>query len=80
MNRDTLHSLIDRIPEREITAAGLFLQYLAAHPAYRSAMSAPPDDEPVTPADRQAFQRANDDVQAGRLVSHEEVLREFGLE
>jgi hypothetical protein len=29
MNRETLHSLIDRIPEQEITAAGLFLQYLA---------------------------------------------------
>ncbi len=42
-------------------------------------MSAPPDDELVTPSDHKAFHLATDDVNAGRVVSHDQVLREFGL-
>jgi hypothetical protein len=79
MNREILHSLIDRLPDQEIGAAGRFLQYLASHPAYRAALSAPADDEPVTEADVNAFERVTKDLKAGRTVSHEEVLREFGL-
>jgi hypothetical protein len=68
MSRDTLHDLVDRIPDEELPAAKRFLEYLAISPAYRTALSAPPDDEPVTEADV-----------AGRVVSHDEILREFGL-
>jgi len=79
MNRETLHHLIDRIPEGELPAAQRFLEYLASNPAYRAAMSAPPDDEPVTPGDAEAIAKAREDVRAGRTVSHDDVLREFGL-
>ena len=79
MSRDTLHHLIDRIPEEELPTAKKFLEYLAVSPAYRAAFSAPPDDEPVTDEDAAAIARAKDEVQAGRVVSHDEVLREFGL-
>jgi hypothetical protein len=48
MSRDTLHSLVDRIPEEELPAAQRFLEYLAVSPAYRAALCAAPDDEPVT--------------------------------
>ncbi len=51
MSRQTLHELIDRIPEEELAAAQRFLEYLAVSPAYRAALSAPLDDEPVTPGD-----------------------------
>jgi hypothetical protein len=79
MSRDTLHHLIDRIPEEELPTAKKFLEYLAVSPAYRAAFSAPPDDEPVSDEDAAAIARAKDEVQAGRVVSHDEVLREFGL-
>ena len=79
MNREMLHSLIDRLPDQEIGPAARFLQYLASHPAFRSALSAPVDDEPVTEDDAKAFERAKNDLRAARVVSHEEVLREFGL-
>jgi hypothetical protein len=79
MSRDTLHDLVDRIPEEELAAAGRFLEYLAVSPAYRAAFFAPPDDEPVTDADAAAIARARDEVRAGRVISHDEILREFDL-
>jgi hypothetical protein len=79
MSRDTLHDLVDRIPEEELPAARRFLEYLVVSPAYRSALIAPRDDEPVTEGDAAAITRAAEDVRAGRIVSHDDVLREFGL-
>jgi hypothetical protein len=46
MAREQLHTLIDRIPESEISAAQRFLEYLASTPAFRAAILASPDDEP----------------------------------
>ena len=79
MSRDTLHHLIDRIPDGELPAAQRFLEYLASNPAYRAALAAPPDDEPVTSGDAEAIAKASEDERAGRVVSHDDVLREFGL-
>jgi hypothetical protein len=79
MSRDTLHDLIDRIPEEELPAAKRFLEYLAVSPAYRAALSAAPDDEPVTEADATAIARAREEVRAGKVISHDEILRDFGL-
>jgi hypothetical protein len=79
MGRDTLHELIDRLQEGELTAAQRYLEFLATSPAYRAALSAPPDDEPVTAGDAQAIANVRDEIAAGRVVSHDEILREFGL-
>ena len=79
MSRDTLHDLVDRIPDEELVAAKRFLEYLAVSPAHRTALSAPEDDEPVTEGDVAAIGRAREAVQAGNVISHEEMLREFGL-
>jgi hypothetical protein len=67
MTREALHELIDRIPESEIVAAQRVLERLAKDAAFRAAMSAPLDDEPVTAGD----------LQAGRMLSHDEILREY---
>jgi len=79
MSRETLHELVDRIPERELSAARRFLEYLASSPAYRTALFASPDDEPITEGDARAIRKALDEVRTRRTVSHDEVHREFGL-
>jgi hypothetical protein len=79
MSRATLHDLIERIPEEELPTAKRFLEYLAVSPAFRAALSAPRDDEPVTEADVIAIARTREEVSAGKVVSHDEILREFGL-
>jgi hypothetical protein len=79
MTREALHELIDRLPEDEIAAAQRFLAYLATSAAFRATLSAPPDDEPVTRGDVESMARATRDIHAGKVVSHEEILREFGV-
>jgi hypothetical protein len=71
--------LVNRIPEEELPAAQRFLEYLAVSPAYRAALPSPPDDEPVTEADAAAIARARGEVRGGKVISHDEILREFGL-
>jgi hypothetical protein len=55
------------------------LERLASGDAFRAAISAPPDDEPVTAGDAEAIARAGRDLQAGMVVSHDQILREFGI-
>ena len=79
MSRDKLHALIERIPEEELPAAARFLEYLTAGRAWRAAVTAEVDDESVTEADIAAITEASRQVRTGEVVSHDEVLREFGL-
>ena len=43
MDRESLHKLVDRIPETGIPAARRFLEYLAVSPAFHPAQMAPED-------------------------------------
>ena len=79
MTREALHELIDRIPESDIVAAQRVLEHLARDASFRAAMCAPPDDDPVTAGDAEAMMRARKDLRAGRVVPHDEILREFGI-
>jgi len=79
MSRDVLHNLVDRLPDEELSVAQRFLEFLATSPAHRVALSAAPDDEPVTDGDASAILRAREDVRAGRVVPHADILQEFGL-
>ncbi len=79
MGREALHELIDRIPESGIVAAQRVLERLADDAAFRAAMSAPTDDEPVTAGDAEAIARARGDLEGVRVVSHDDLLREFGI-
>jgi hypothetical protein len=51
--RDTLHRLIDELPESELAAAERFLHYLraTADPVLRALLEAPLDNEPETEPD-----------------------------
>jgi hypothetical protein len=49
------------------------------HAAYLAALSAPPDDEPLTEGDAAAMIRVGDEVLAGKVILCDEILREFGM-
>jgi hypothetical protein len=76
MDRELLHELVNRVPERELITAQRFLEFLVTS---TSTLPHPSDDEPVTEDDARAIARSTADFDAGRIISHEEVLREFGL-
>jgi hypothetical protein len=52
---------------------------LAINTAYRAALSAPEDEEPVTEDDAAAIVRSRQEASSGLATSHDEILREFGL-
>jgi hypothetical protein len=68
--RDSLHRLIDELPESELEAAARFLQDLHAttDPVLRALPDAPLDDEPETAEERWLVQEARRElgVRAGR--------------
>jgi hypothetical protein len=80
--KDTLHQLIDDLPDVAIPEAARFLKNLCSHAAGelpRFLAQAPWDDEPETDEERAAVAEARDDLRNGRTVSMDEVKREFGL-
>ena len=48
-------------------------------PVWEAFLNAPLDDEPLTEEDIQAIKEAEEDVAAGRIITHKELKRELGL-
>ena len=81
--REQLHRLVDELPEETLNEAARALQGVRI-PKRRPSVdeifaNAPVDDESLTEAEHAAIAEGRDDVAAGRLVSDEEIRREFGL-
>lgn len=77
-DRHALHTLVDELPEPELSAARRFLEYLRQQPSdsLRLALDAAPfDDEPVTEDDLAAIREGVEEQVRGETVSHEEVKR-----
>ncbi len=74
-----LHELIDELSEDEWHAAERYLEYLrdVHDPVLAALRAAPLDDEPEMEDERLAVAEAWDDVRAGRVLSADEVRREF---
>lgn len=78
-SRDSPHHLIDTLPDTALDGAERYLTALQSDdPVLRAALLAPYDDEPETEEERAAVDEALEDVRAGRLVSMQEIEREFG--
>ena len=77
--RETLHKLIDELPEDEIQAATLYLQHLRNRndPVLAALLNAPEDDEPESDYERDAVAEGMEDLAAGRVVSSAEILDDF---
>lgn len=76
-NRQTLHTLVDELPEPELPAARRYLEYLrqTADPLRRALEAAPVDDEPLTDEDLAAVRRGRTEYAKGETVSHDEIKR-----
>jgi len=79
--RDSLHRLVDDLPEAEIGRAERLLAVLkeTAEPPLYSLKSAPADHEPETPAEAAAVAEAWREHGAGKSLTTEELKRELGL-
>jgi hypothetical protein len=76
--REGIQRVVNDLPLDELYAAERYVSYLrdlANDPLLRTLLNAPFDDEPWTAEDEAALEEAREDVRAGRVVSHEEVVR-----
>jgi hypothetical protein len=55
------------------------MHYLCADPVLLSLLNASPDDEPYTDEQRERDAEADASIASGGGISHDELLREFGL-
>jgi hypothetical protein len=76
--RQQAHSLLDALPDEKLFAVRSLLEVMV-EPLSRSLATAPVEDEDLTPETAAALDRARASLARGQGVSHEEVLREFGL-
>ena len=71
LTRREIHHLVDALPERELTAAKRYLQFLQGvenDSLSAALMTAPWDDEPESPEEVEAIQEAYQDVERGAVV------------
>lgn len=75
------HELIERLPPDQVATAIRFLEFMLLDPVARAVATAPPDDEPVTDADRRRLREGEAWFlqRGGKGIPMEEVLAEFGL-
>ena len=76
--RQQAHLLLDVLADEKIPAVRSLLEVMI-EPLSRSLATAPVEDEELTPETITSINRASDSLDRGESISHEEVLREFGL-
>ena len=80
--KETLHRLVDKLPESEVPAAERYLEYLSvarSDPCLQALMNAPIDDESETEDERAAVAEARAALRRGDVVSDEQLRRDLGL-
>jgi len=79
--RETLYQLIDQLPEEDLSTAKRILQALSetTAPPQVSLDEAPLDDEPAEDDFDGGLKEARADADGGRVVTHEEMKRRWGL-
>ena len=77
--RQQLHDLIERLPETEVAAVHRLLTGLLADPLWVASVTAGEDDEPYTSDQQARDAEAQAAIDRGEGVSHEAMLKEFGV-
>ncbi|HXW15390.1 MAG TPA: hypothetical protein VEN79_12855 [Terriglobia bacterium] len=73
------HELIDQLDAAQVSAVVPLLQFMLLDPVSRSLAGAPVEQQPVSPEEASALDQARASLESGQGISHEEILREFGL-
>lgn len=76
-----LHQLVEALPPHERHTAERFMTYLChlSDPLEKALAEAPVSDEPLTGEDNAALHEARRSLQAGAVVSDEELRTELGI-
>lgn len=78
-SKDTLHHLIDRLPEGEVRSAERYLEFLCERgedPVVKMLLEAPEDDEPTTAEENRAAEEAWQEYLQGKGRTLAEVRKD----
>ena len=76
--RQQAHDLLDALPEEKLNAVRNLLEVMV-EPLSRSLAAAPIEEEDLTPETAEALDQSRASLARGEGISHQEVLREFGV-
>ena len=76
--RRRAHDLLDLLPPEQLNAIRSLLEVMV-EPLSRSLALAPVEHEEITPETAAILDQARASLAHGKGISHEEILREFGL-
>jgi hypothetical protein len=76
--RQHVHALVDQLDPGQLHAVGQLLEVMT-DPVARSLANAPVESEPVSAEEAAALDEAHAAIARGEGISHDEILREFGL-
>jgi len=79
--RTKLHDLIESLPSEDVPTALRVLEALnsTSDSIPLAVRDIPFDDEPETDEERVAVAESDRDIEEGRLIPHDEVMRKYGL-
>ncbi len=78
--RSHAHEMLDRLPVEKFNVVSSLLEVMTEPEPLSLALSrAPVDDEEITPETAAEIAEARAALARGEGISHEEILREFGL-
>jgi hypothetical protein len=75
--RTKLHDLVESLPSEDVPTALRILETLRSGPVPLSEI--PIDDEPETEEEREAVAEARREIEEGKGIPHDEVMRKYGL-
>ena len=81
--KERIHQLVEDLPESELETAKRVLEALSAlsssNPVVEALGNAPVDDESVPDEEAQAIEEGERDIEAGQVVSVDQVRTRLGL-
>ncbi len=75
--KESLHRLVDELPESLLEEAEQYLQALRDDPMLNTLLSAPWDDEPTTPEEDEGARLAREEIRRGEFLTSEQAKREL---
>ena len=73
------HELIDQLDPAQVSAVVPLLQFMLLDPVSRSLAAAPMEQEAISSEEATALDQARASLDRDQGISHEDILREFGL-
>ena len=77
-SRESIHQLLDSLPDELLPAAEARLAALRDDPFLRFMLTAPEDDEPLTPEELALIEEGEAEVARGETISLDEFERRYG--